>query len=110
MEDKLTTSYQRRKREIAYLEQRVGDLLKELSFFQKAIWEAREATGEMLGVSPFCDLESHEELLTMGLDKDELLEIIRGLPLPSDYPTPGIRGDEFLTPENCPEMSGIVKI
>ena len=56
------TSYQKRKREIAYLEQRVRDLSRKAEFFQKAIWSARKATGGNLGVRTFTDLGGDGEL------------------------------------------------
>lgn len=96
------TSYQRRKREIAYLNQRIRDLIQKAEFFQKAIWEARKSTGEYLGIEPFSDLEGDEERPVVS-DKDGLLSLIRRLPI--HWQHPGIEGDDFLTPENCSEES-----
>lgn len=98
------SSYQRRKRDIAYLEQRIWELTQKAEFFQKAIWEARKATGEKLGVEPFSDLSGAEERLAIS-DKDGLLHIIRNLPLVWHHP--GLEGNEFLTPENSPEVFGL---
>uniref|UniRef100_A0A6M3L042 Uncharacterized protein n=1 Tax=viral metagenome TaxID=1070528 RepID=A0A6M3L042_9ZZZZ len=95
-------SYQKRKREIDYLEQRISDVLEMSEFFQKAIWEARKATGERLGVEPFDDLCGNEEGPEIT-DSEGLLRIIKGLPLMYPGPRNGISGDDFLTPENCPE-------
>lgn len=88
------TSYQRRKREIAFLEQRNMELVRKITFFQKAIWEARKATGENLGVEPFSDLCGHEESPIIS-DRDGLMEIIRELPL--IYLGPGVKSDDFVT-------------
>ncbi len=100
MGEKLS-SYQKRKREIAYLEQRIWELQQRSSFFQKAIWEARKSTGERLGVEPFSDMCGNEEGPVIN-DEEGLMSIIRGLPLSYLCPK-GVRGNDFLTPENCPE-------
>ena len=100
MGEKLS-SYQKRKREIAYLEQRIWELQQRSTFFQKAIWEARKATGERLGVEPFSDMCGYEESPIIN-DEEGLMAIIRELPLSYVCPK-GVKGSDFLTPENCPE-------
>ena len=87
------TSYQKRKR--------IWELSQKAEFFQKAIWEARKATSEQLGIEPFSDLCGNEEGPIIS-DKKGLLNIIKGLPLIWQHP--GLNGDEFLTPDNCPEL------
>jgi hypothetical protein len=87
-------SYQRRKREIAYLEQALREANRRAEYFQKAIWDARRATGEDLGICPFITLEGNEECIGVR-DSEGLLRIIRDLPLLA--PTPPVSGGDFLT-------------
>lgn len=74
------TSYQKLKMRIAELETLVWHVKQESEYFQQAIWEARKATGEQLGVEPFSCLCGNEEVPVIT-SKEGLLEIIRGLPL-----------------------------
>lgn len=80
------TSYQRRKKEIASLKRSLNRANEKISMLFKANWDAREQTGERLGISPFAAMEGNEEYPDMALDPrmfaGYLLEIIRGLPLP----------------------------
>jgi hypothetical protein len=94
------SSYQKRKREIAYLEQRIWELQQKAEFFQKAIWEAKKAVGQRLGVEPFADLCGNEESPLID-DRQGLYNVIKKLPLIWHHP--GVKESDFLTPENCPE-------
>jgi hypothetical protein len=79
------SSYQRRKNEVEELRRENERLSRRASFFMKAIWNAREATGERMGISPFGGMEGNEEHVDMSFNPeqfaDEMLQIIRGLPI-----------------------------
>ena len=91
------SSYQKRKRDILYLEQCIRELTQRAEFFQRAIWEARKLIGEGLGVELFCELRSDEGGVVIS-DKEGLLKVIKELPLLWQHP--GLEGDDYLTPYN----------